>query len=104
MITEMQEIKKTYTFVSKNHITDYGQKVLFGVHKTSNLFSQLSCSKRIISPCIKLLGGDDVYIHQSRIISKKAIVGEGFFWHQDYAYYHFADDIPNPKLIPVVCF
>ena len=104
LINEMNEIQKSYSFVSKNHITSYGQKILFGAHKTSKLFSQLSRSQRILAPCKSLLDNDDVYIHQSRIVSKKAMVGDGFFWHQDYAYYHFADDIPTPKLLTCCVF
>jgi len=53
---------------------------------------------------MQLLDGDDVYIHQSRLAAKVAMVGEGYSWHQDFAYFHFADDVPLPKILSCCIF
>ena len=40
-----------------------------------------------------------VYLHQFKVNFKQAFVGGAWPWHQDFAYWHILDGIPNAALV-----
>ena len=52
----------------------------------------------------KLLGCDEIYVHQSKINIKAPFVGDSWDWHQDYIYWLQEDGIKKPALINVAVF
>lgn len=71
---------------------------LFGVHEFSELFSAAARDSRILTPARQLLA-DDVYIHQSRVNAKPALLGRSFSWHSDFETWHVEDGIPRPRIL-----
>uniref|UniRef100_A0A0G4G088 Ectoine hydroxylase n=1 Tax=Chromera velia CCMP2878 TaxID=1169474 RepID=A0A0G4G088_9ALVE len=71
---------------------------VFAVHKTETVFGKLCREKRILNVA-KVLLGDDVYLHQSRINFQAPFVGTGFGWHSDFETWHMEDGMPLPRCL-----
>jgi ectoine hydroxylase-related dioxygenase (phytanoyl-CoA dioxygenase family) len=71
---------------------------LQGPHLLSPLLMRLTRDRRLLSVADYLLGGP-VYLHQFKVNFKMAFVGEAWPWHQDFAYWHKLDGIPEPHLV-----
>ena len=51
----------------------------------------------MLAPARRLLGGRDIYVHQSRI-NNKHTKGSIVDWHQDYGTYHRVDGLLRPEV------
>ncbi len=71
---------------------------VFGMHRISEYFSELTRDPRILGMVRQLLGGD-VYIHQSRINDKYGFKGSGFEWHSDFETWHSEDGMPRMRAL-----
>jgi ectoine hydroxylase len=71
---------------------------IFDIHRTSELFKQLSRDERIVNIVTQLLGSR-VYIHQSRINYKPGFQGKEFYWHSDFETWHQEDGMPRMRAI-----
>ena len=78
-------------------------RLVFGVHASDPTFARLSRDPRILGPARQLLGFD-VYVHQSKITMKTPLAGEGWPWHQDFAFWGKRDGLPAPWLVNAVVF
>lgn len=71
---------------------------IFGVHDVSTAFAATARDPRLQTPARQILG-DEVYIHQSRINAKPALLGRSFSWHSDFETWHVEDGIPRPRIL-----
>lgn len=92
-LPEIYAAGKTGTIVEKDGMTI---RMVFGAHTYNPIFNRLSKQSRIVEPIMQIVGGS-VYIHQFHINAKKALTGDVFPWHQDYAYHREEDGIPTPR-------
>jgi ectoine hydroxylase len=91
---------KLGTIVEKDGTTI---RMVFGVHTYNPIFNSLGKQARIVEPAMQILDSQ-VYIHQFHINAKKALTGDTFPWHQDYAYHHEEDGIPTPRVMIAIIF
>lgn len=73
---------------------------IFEIHVISRLFEQLSNDARL-TQLVKLILGEDVYIHQSRINYQPSFKGNGFQWHSDFETWHTEDGMPRMRALSV---
>jgi len=73
-------------------------RALQGAHLFNRLLGRLTQDRRLLRPAKQLLRGD-VYLHQFKVNFKQAFVGGAWPWHQDFAYWHILDGIPNANLV-----
>jgi len=73
-------------------------RALQGAHLSNRLLGRLTQDRRLLCPAKQLLRGQ-VYLHQFKVNFKQAFVGGAWPWHQDFAYWHILDDIPNAHLV-----
>jgi ectoine hydroxylase len=71
---------------------------IFEVHRTDDLFAELSADPRVADVARQLLASE-VYIHQSRINVKPGFAGEGFWWHSDFETWHAEDGMPRMRCL-----
>jgi ectoine hydroxylase len=83
--------------------SDGSVRLAFGIHTMSERFRELTRHPDILLPAKQLLGGD-VYVHQSKIVSKSPQAGQGFPWHQDYTFWRRRDRIPTDRLLSAIIF
>lgn len=78
-------------------------RMIFGADQFSPAFARLARHPRWIKPAQQILG-TEVYIHQLRINPKMAFEGEAFWWHQDFATWHFEDGMPTSNALMIAVF
>jgi ectoine hydroxylase len=78
-------------------------RAVYACHQRQPEFSALVRSPQLLGPARQLLV-DDVYVYQFKINTKPAFIGEGWSWHQDYAAWRIADNLPSPRLLNVAVF
>lgn len=78
-------------------------RLIYGADKYTEEFYKLSRHPRWIEIAKQLIG-DDIYIHQFRINPKRGFEGEGFWWHQDYATWHYEDGMPTPNALMIAVY
>ncbi|ADJ28465.1 ectoine hydroxylase [Nitrosococcus watsonii] len=71
---------------------------IFDIHRTNELFNQLSRDKRVTNIITQLLNSR-VYIHQSRINYKPGFQGKEFYWHSDFETWHQEDGMPRMRAL-----
>jgi len=91
---------KPGTIVEKDGTTI---RAIYGAHTYNPVFECLSKQARIVEPTQQILGSS-VYIHQFHINAKKALTGDVYLWHQDYAYHLKEDSIPTPRVAIAIVF
>ncbi|MCA8095444.1 phytanoyl-CoA dioxygenase family protein [Burkholderia anthina] len=69
-----------------------------GSHLRNPLFFELTRMPQLIRPAEQLLGSR-VYVHQFKINAKFAFVGERWEWHQDFTFWHDADQMREPRAV-----
>lgn len=74
---------------------------LNGANQLSNIMDKLSKTPRLVNASQKLLGEDDLYIHQCKINMKRAFTGDVWDWHSDFFYWNIEDGMPEPKALTV---
>ncbi|HYF31637.1 MAG TPA: phytanoyl-CoA dioxygenase family protein [Chitinophagaceae bacterium] len=70
---------------------------------TNELFEKLTRLNRLVTPSRQLIG-EDVYIHQTKINCKHAMVGDWWEWHQDYTFWKQDDGMPEPEVLTAMIF
>jgi len=70
---------------------------------TNHVYKQITLSGKLVNPSRQLLGGD-VYIHQSKINSKHAMVGDWWEWHQDYTFWKQDDGMPCSNVLTAMVY
>lgn len=75
-------------------------RLVYGAHMHHPLYAQLARHPRWVEPAKALLESD-VYIHQMRINTKAPFDGEGWWWHQDFATWHYEDGMPAPHALMI---
>jgi ectoine hydroxylase len=73
---------------------------IFGIHRLSARFDELTRDSRLLDMASQLLGSD-VYIHQSRLNRKPAFRGRGFDWHSDFETWHAEDGMPAMRCVSI---
>ena len=75
----------------------------FAPHFSSQVFHKTNCLDRLVVPSKQLIG-DDVYVHQSKINVKTAMLGDWWEWHQDYPYWKNDDGMKRPDVLTAMIF
>lgn len=78
-------------------------RLVYGAHVFDPVFRRLGRHPRLIRTAEALLG-NRVYCHQSRLNPKAPFDGEIWTWHQDFATWHHADGLLQPKAMMVAVF
>lgn len=78
-------------------------RAVYASHLRQPEFARLIRIPRLLGPVLQLLDAG-VYIYQFKINSKAPFVGTGWSWHQDYAAWRLADNLPRPDLVNVGVF
>jgi ectoine hydroxylase len=74
-----------------------------GSHLHHRVFGKLVRDARLVLAA-SLLVGDDVYVHQFKINSKEPFSGGTWGWHQDFAFWHREDRMPQPRAVSAAVF
>jgi ectoine hydroxylase len=75
----------------------------FAPHFSNELFNKINRLDRLVVPSSQLVGGE-VYVHQSKINVKAAMLGDWWEWHQDYPYWKNDDGMPRPDVLTAMIF
>ena len=75
----------------------------FAAHLYSYPFAKLARHPRMVET-IRLIFGEDVYMHQFKINGKAAFDGDVWQWHQDYGTWKNDDLMPEPRAMNVAIF
>ncbi len=75
----------------------------FAPNLTNRVFDKAARYKPLVDSAAQLLSGD-IYLHQSKINTKAAMVGDWWEWHQDYTYWHQDDGMPEPNVLTAMIF
>lgn len=71
---------------------------IYGAHLSEPAFRKLAAHPRLIGVARELLG-EDVYVHQSRLISRFAEAGTDVAWRRDFASWSAVDGIKAPRQV-----
>jgi len=71
---------------------------IYGAHLTEPAFRKLAAHPRLAGVARELLG-EDVYVHQSRLVSRFAEVGADVAWRRDFASWSSIDGIVAPRAL-----
>ncbi len=81
-------------------------KIIRGVyasHQRQPELANLVRDPRLLAPVNQVLN-TDVYVYQFKINAKAPLGGEPWAWHQDFAAWKIADQLPAPKQVNAVVF
>lgn len=78
-------------------------RLIYAADRYNDAFARLVRHPRWIEPAKQILESD-VYIHQLRINPKMPFEGEAFWWHQDFATWHFEDGMPTSNALMIAVF
>lgn len=82
---------------------DDSARIVFGTHLKSSPFHRLARQPRLLGAVESLLEGQ-VYVHQSKIVRKVPVTGEGVRWHQDFGFWTNRDGVTTPRMLSAVVF
>ncbi len=71
---------------------------IYGAHRLADAFKSLVSSPQLVEAARQIVGGA-VSLHQSHVNVKQALVGKGYFWHQDWTFFHYLDGMPKPRMV-----
>lgn len=71
---------------------------IYGAHLGEAAFGKLARHPRIVQVARDLLG-EDVYLHQSRLITRVADALADFAWRRDFSTWSEADGLPTPRTV-----
>jgi ectoine hydroxylase len=80
-----------------------GVRAVYASHLRQPAFAALIRAARVLGPVQQLLS-TDVYLYQFKINAKPAFGGNMWAWHQDFAAWQLADNLPAPRLVNVAYF
>jgi ectoine hydroxylase len=69
----------------------------------SSLFREMIRSPKILAPSLQLIG-TNVYVHQTKLNSKHALIGDWWEWHQDFTFWNLDDGMPKPEVLTAMIF
>jgi ectoine hydroxylase len=75
----------------------------FSPEEHSAIFQDVVSSDRLVEPSKQLLG-NDIYIHQTKLNTKHAMLGDWWEWHQDYVFWHNDDKMPKPDVLTAMIY
>ncbi|MEV7027179.1 phytanoyl-CoA dioxygenase family protein [Kitasatospora sp. NPDC093558] len=78
-------------------------RAVYASHQRQPEYAGLIRDPRMLGAARRLLS-DDLYIYQFKINAKPALGGEKWSWHQDYAAWRIADNLPAPLQVNVAVF
>lgn len=78
-------------------------RLVFGPHQLEESYGRVVSSRRVLEPAAQLLDGQ-VYVHQTKVTLNTPQGGEGWPWHQDYAFWRTRDNIPGPHMLSAAVF
>lgn len=78
-------------------------RALHGCDQESELMDRLIHQERLLLPVEQMLG-EPVYLHQFKVSLKAAFEGDVWKWHQDHAFWHHNDGLPEAKAITAAVF
>jgi hypothetical protein len=71
---------------------------VYGAHLTDSTFRKLAAHPRMLTLARKLVG-EDVYVHQSRLVSRFADVPTDHEWRRDFASWSATDGMTTPRAV-----
>lgn len=71
---------------------------VFAVHDREDAFGAIARHPTLVGAARQILG-DEVYVHQSRVNFKPALVGGAFGWHSDFETWHAEDGMPRMRAL-----
>ncbi|GGE71405.1 ectoine hydroxylase [Pedobacter psychrotolerans] len=107
-----QEVQTLYNELPKTIETNSPRVILendgsirsiFAPHFINESYKRLSQLDRFVIPAKQLIGSQ-IYLHQFKINSKKALKGDWWEWHQDFPYWHLDDGIKMPDLTSIMLY
>lgn len=78
-------------------------RAVHGVHVTNQIFSNLIRYAPLLNIAMQVLDSQ-VYLHQFKITTKPAFVGDVWEWHQDTQYWVHKDGLPTDRALNIVIF
>src|SRR5262245_51696157 len=78
-------------------------RALHGCDQQSDLMDALIRQSRLLGPIEEMLG-EPIYLHQFKVSLKAAFEGDVWRWHQDHAFWHHNDGLPEAKAITAAIF
>lgn len=78
-------------------------RTAFAAHTYNEAFRLMARHPRLVEP-LRLLFGEDVYVHQFKINAKAAFEGDVWQWHQDYGTWARDDGMPEPRAMNIAIF
>lgn len=76
---------------------------VYGAHSENDECRKLAEDPNLVQMAMQLVG-DAVHVFQFKLNPKRALVGAGWPWHQDYTYFHKEDGMPMPRCVNAVLF
>lgn len=102
LLSELEKLRKNKKLYSSDQFVlepeSRNVRSIFKIHRTNNIFQNLSQDSRIIDVVEQLLDSS-VYITQSRINIKPGFEGKEFYWHSDFETWHSEDGMPQMRAI-----
>ncbi len=75
----------------------------FAPDHTNEVYKCVTRLEKLVVPSRQIIG-NDIYIHQTKINSKQALLGDWWEWHQDFTFWHEEDGIPLPHMVTAMVF
>lgn len=75
----------------------------FAPHEESSILDGVGKLNRLVESVEQLLD-NEIYIHQTKLNTKQALVGDWWDWHQDFAYWHLEDGMPGSNVLTAMIF
>jgi ectoine hydroxylase len=75
----------------------------FAPDHTNDVYKCLTRLEKLVVPSQQIVK-NDVYIHQTKINSKQALLGDWWEWHQDFTFWHEEDGISLPHMVTAMVF
>jgi ectoine hydroxylase len=75
----------------------------FSPESSSEFFKKIIGLGRLVEPAVQLIG-TDVYVHQSKINIKHAMLGDWWEWHQDFTFWNAEDGMKQPDVLTAMIF
>nr|VFK39548.1 MAG: ectoine hydroxylase [Candidatus Kentron sp. SD]VFK44756.1 MAG: ectoine hydroxylase [Candidatus Kentron sp. SD] len=78
-------------------------RFLFGIHNDEP-FKKYVRDRFIVGAARQILGAEDLYIYQSKMVSKVPFIGQEIPFHTDYDVWRRIDGLPSPRITNVGIF
>jgi ectoine hydroxylase len=78
-------------------------RAIHGCHRYDDVCSRLVRMPRLLDIARAVLG-EDVYVYQFKVNLKQPREGAAWPWHQDFAFWHEEDGMPEPRAVNIAVF